>query len=42
MIQIMPVMSRRTAPPYGHRKGWVPRTQDVSDKLITLVHIKRP
>lgn len=24
----MPVMSRRTAPPYGHRKGWVPRTQD--------------
>lgn len=26
----MPVMSRRTAPPYGHRKGWVPRTQDVS------------
>nr|XP_034324432.1 SNW domain-containing protein 1 [Crassostrea gigas] len=26
--QMMPVMSRRTAPPYGHRKGWVPRTQD--------------
>lgn len=20
--------SHRTAPPYGHRKGWVPRTQD--------------
>ncbi|XP_061173930.1 SNW domain-containing protein 1-like [Saccostrea echinata] len=26
--QLMPVMSRRTAPPYGHRKGWIPRTQE--------------
>ena len=23
-------MSKRTAPPYGHRKNWVPRSQDVS------------
>jgi SNW domain-containing protein 1 len=24
----MMMVSSRTAPPYGHRKGWVPRTQD--------------
>ncbi|CAG2249911.1 SNW domain-containing protein 1-like isoform X2 [Mytilus edulis] len=26
-MQIAPV-TKRTAPPYGHRKGWIPRTQD--------------
>lgn len=27
-MQVMPVTSNRTAPPYGHRKGWLPRTQE--------------
>jgi len=27
-MQVIPVSSGRTAPPYGHRKGWVPRTQE--------------
>lgn len=27
-MQVASVSSHRTAPPYGHRKGWVPRTQD--------------
>ncbi|XP_041354026.1 SNW domain-containing protein 1-like [Gigantopelta aegis] len=26
-MQVAPI-SKRTAPPYGHRKGWVPRSQD--------------
>ena len=26
--QSVSVISKRTAPPYGHRKGWIPRTQD--------------
>ncbi|KAK2191762.1 hypothetical protein NP493_46g05014 [Ridgeia piscesae] len=25
---VLPVSGRRTAPPYGHRKGWIPRTQE--------------
>ncbi|KAK2156818.1 hypothetical protein LSH36_204g03037 [Paralvinella palmiformis] len=25
---ILPVSSKRAAPPYGHRKGWIPRTQE--------------
>ncbi|KAK6181367.1 hypothetical protein SNE40_009233 [Patella caerulea] len=27
-LQVAPVSSKRTAPPYGHRKGWIPRTQE--------------
>ncbi|GFO48300.1 puff-specific protein bx42 [Plakobranchus ocellatus] len=27
-MQVLPVTSNRTAPPYGHRKGWFPRTQE--------------
>ncbi|RUS72293.1 hypothetical protein EGW08_019939 [Elysia chlorotica] len=27
-MQVMPVTSNRTAPPYGHRKGWLPRTPE--------------
>ncbi|KAK3802736.1 hypothetical protein RRG08_001998 [Elysia crispata] len=27
-MQVMPITSNRTAPPYGHRKGWLPRTQE--------------
>ncbi|KAL3873501.1 hypothetical protein ACJMK2_036610 [Sinanodonta woodiana] len=26
--QVVLVVSKRTAPPYGHRKGWVPRSQE--------------
>ena len=31
------VSSRREPPPYGHRKGWVPRSLEVyiSDHLLT-------
>uniref|UniRef100_A0A0B6Z4W5 SKI-interacting protein SKIP SNW domain-containing protein n=1 Tax=Arion vulgaris TaxID=1028688 RepID=A0A0B6Z4W5_9EUPU len=27
-MQVAPITSSRTAPPYGHRKGWIPRTQE--------------
>ncbi|XP_045185733.1 SNW domain-containing protein 1-like [Mercenaria mercenaria] len=27
-MQLTPVISNRTAPPYGHRKGWIPRSQE--------------
>ncbi|XP_005110507.1 SNW domain-containing protein 1 [Aplysia californica] len=27
-MQVAPISSNRTAPPYGHRKGWIPRTQE--------------
>lgn len=27
-MQVTPVSSNRAAPPYGHRKGWIPRTQE--------------
>ena len=33
----LPVSCRRTAPPYGHRKGWVPRTHEVNT-IIPLIH----
>merc|ERR1712226_1201277 len=27
-LQMAPVVSTRTAPPYGHRKGWIPRSAE--------------
>ena len=34
------VSSGRTAPPYGHRKGWIPRTQEVRvDNQRVCVHV---
>ncbi|XP_046338629.1 SNW domain-containing protein 1-like [Haliotis rufescens] len=27
-MQVTPVTSKRAAPPYGHRKGWIPRSQE--------------
>ena len=27
-MQVAPVSSQPTAPPYGHRKGWTPRKQE--------------
>ena len=30
----LPVSSKKTAPPYGHRKGWIPRTQEVLQAIL--------
>lgn len=29
-----------TAPPYGQRKGWIPRSEEVSDKIISKISKK--